>query len=179
MSVTCYITPSKPSLPNSPRTELCHESGISANSQFLIFMNPDFPRNPRDELEASLTALILGELPADQAFTLGRAIERDAELSKLYELLKRTIELVRQTAASPTDESVSQPAPLKLGDPRRQQLLAHFKTVAPKQFAAPPRRSTRWLVPLAAAAAVMFLAAITLPSLSKTKSRAQSISIIN
>ena len=67
-------------------------------------MNPDFPRNPRDELEASLTALILGELPADQAFTLGRAIERDAELSKLYERLKRTIELVRQTAASPTEE---------------------------------------------------------------------------
>ena len=65
-------------------------------------MNPDFPRNPRDELEVSLTALILGELPADQAFALGRAIERDAELSKLHERLKRTIELVRQTAASPT-----------------------------------------------------------------------------
>jgi len=142
-------------------------------------MNPDFPRNPRDELEASLTALILGELPADHAFTLGRAIERDAELSKLYERLKRTIELVRQTAANPTDESVSQSAPLKMGDQRRQQLLAHFKTVAPKQFAAPPRRRTRWLVPLAAAAAVMFLAAITIPNLSRAKRSAQSISILD
>src|SRR6266702_1436971 len=179
MSVTCYITPSKPSLPNSPRMELCHESGMSANSQSLIFMNPDFPQNPRDELEASLTALILGELPADQAFTLGRAIERDAELSKLYERLKRTIELVRQTAASPTEELVSQSAPLKMGDQRRQQLLAHFKTVAPKQFAAPPRRRTRWLVPLAAAAAVLFLAAITIPNFIKAKTSAQSNSIIN
>ncbi len=142
-------------------------------------MNPDFPQNPRDELEASLTALILGELPADQAFTLGRAIERDAELSKLYERLKRTIELVRQTAASPTEELVSQSAPLKMGDQRRQQLLAHFKTVAPKQFAAPPRRRTRWLVPLAAAAAVLFLAAITIPNFIKAKTSAQSNSIIN
>ena len=59
-------------------------------------MNPEIPRTPREEMEARLTALILGELPAEQAFALGRTIEQDAELAKLYSRLKDTIGLVRE-----------------------------------------------------------------------------------
>jgi anti-sigma factor RsiW len=33
-------------------------------------MNPDFPNDPRSALEARLTALLLGELPPDQAAAL-------------------------------------------------------------------------------------------------------------
>jgi len=75
-------------------------------------MTSDFPNNPRGELEARLTALLLGELPADEAATLRQAIEQDADLAKLYARLKHTIELVRETAASPAEQSADQPAPL-------------------------------------------------------------------
>src|SRR4051812_10113787 len=106
-------------------------------------MNSDSPKKSREELEAQLTALILGELPAEQAFALGRAIEQDAELAKLYERLKQTIQLVRQTEASPTGQTATQPAPLKLSDERRRKLLAQFKTVQPKEFIEPRRRGMR------------------------------------
>src|SRR2546430_816117 len=102
-------------------------------------MNPDLPKNPRDELEAKLTALLLGELPADEAFTLGRAIEQDPELAKTLERLKQTIKLVRETEA-PIPGQVLQSTPLKLSDKRRQALLQQFKTVKPRAFAEPRRK---------------------------------------
>ena len=47
-------------------------------------MNPDAPKNPRSELEAQLTDLIMMELPSYHIFALCRAIEQDTELSQLY-----------------------------------------------------------------------------------------------
>ncbi|MEY2429926.1 MAG: Ca-activated chloride channel [Verrucomicrobiota bacterium] len=133
-------------------------------------MNPDLPNNPREELEAQLTSLILGELPAEQAFALGRAIEQDAGLAKLYERLKQTIQLVRETEASPTEQTAAQPTPLKLSDERRQKLLQQFKTVEPKEFVEPSRRGMRLLEVAAAVAILGILAAICLPSLHSFKS---------
>jgi len=54
-------------------------------------MNPELPRNPQEELEARLTALLLGELSADEAATVRRAIEQDGELAKLFARLHHTI----------------------------------------------------------------------------------------
>ena len=105
-------------------------------------MNPDSPIDPRSALESSLTALLLGELPHEQAAALHQKLAQDAELAKLYERLKQTINLVRETVASPAAQTADQPTPLKLSDQRRQKLLQHFKTVAPKEFAR-PRRSGR------------------------------------
>src|SRR5664279_6013644 len=104
-------------------------------------MNPDSPIDPRSALESSLTALLLGELPHDQAAALHQKLAQDAELAKLYDRLKQTINLVRETLATPAAQTADQPTPLKLGDQRRQKLLQHFKTVAPKQFVRPRRRS--------------------------------------
>src|SRR5437867_335105 len=138
-------------------------SGARAGTELLIvlgwrgLMNPEIPRTPREEMEARLTALILGELPAEQAFTLGRAIEQDAELAKLYARLKETVELVREAAAGPATQVAAQSAPLKLSDLRRERLLAHFKTVTPRAFAPPEKPAMSWLVPLAAAAIVLLL----------------------
>ena len=103
-------------------------------------MNSDFPKSPREELEARLTALLLGELSEEEAAALRRAIEADVQLGRLYDRLKQTIDLVRATAARPAEQTAGQPAPLKLADQRRQKLFAHFKTVAPKEFAEPRRR---------------------------------------
>src|ERR1017187_3663042 len=97
-------------------------------------MNPETPQKPQDELESRLTALLLGELPHDQAAALHQKLAQDAELAKLYERLKHTINLVRETVASPAAHTAGQPTPLRLSDQRRQKLLQHFKTVAPKEF---------------------------------------------
>src|SRR5437899_1850148 len=133
-------------------------------------MTPESPIDPRQALEASLTALILGELPADQAEFLQRALAQDPELSQQYERLKRTIELVRETEATPASEPIAKPAPLKLSDERREKLLGHFKTVSPKEFTAAPRRVPSWLVPMAAAIALLaVLASALLPTFSRAK----------
>ncbi len=129
-------------------------SGVRA---LLCLMNS---KDPRKELEASLTALLLGELPPDKAFELGRAIEQDAELAKLHERLKKTIGLVRETAANPVETVAAQPAPVKMAEERREKLLQHFKTVAPKQFARPARRRKFPIAELSMAAGFVALLAV-------------------
>jgi len=134
-------------------------------------MNPDLPHNSREELEAGLTALLLGELPPDQAAQLRRAIEQDAALAALHQRLKLTIDLVRETAVQPAGQTAVQPAPLKLSESRRQELLAHFKTVAPKEFARPRRQEWRspGLVAAAAVLIALLAVALLLPALSSSK----------
>ncbi len=132
-------------------------------------MNPDFPQNERARLEAKLTALLLGELHADEVAALSEAMEKDPELAALYERLKVTVELVREGAVQPKAE---EQARLKLSAEKREKLLASFKTVAPKEFAK-PRRVMDWLVPMAACVAIVgVLAAMLLPSLAGAKRKA-------
>ena len=139
-------------------------------------MNPEMPLKPQDESEAQLTALLLGELPHDQAAALHQKLAEDAELAKLYERLKQTINLVRETLATPAAQTAGQPTPLKLSDQRREKLLQHFKTIAPKEFVPPRRRGMPWLVPVGIAAAfVVILGGLLLPAFSKAKSRGQSL----
>jgi Mg-chelatase subunit ChlD len=134
-------------------------------------MNPDLTHNSREELEAALTALLLGELPPEQASALHRAIEQDAALAALHQRLKLTIDLVRETAAQPADETARPTVLLKLSQGRRQELLAHFKTVAPKEFARP--RRPRWNSPVLVAAAAVLVGllalAVFLPLVSASK----------
>ena len=133
-------------------------------------MNPDFPKDERAALESSLTALLLGELPHDQAAALHQKLAQDAELAKLYERLKHTINLVRETVATPAQQ-VSEPLiPLRLEEKRRQKLLQQFKTAAPKNFAPPRRRAVSWLVPAGIAVALLaVLSGLLLPTLSRSK----------
>ena len=138
-------------------------------------MNTDFPTDPREALEVSLTALLLGELPGDQAVFLRDAIARDPELAQRYERLKQTLDLVRITASTPA-ETITNPAPaLKLSQQRREELLQHFKTVAPPEFKDRRRSINPWLVPLSAAALLIAVCAgLWLPALSRSKSRGTS-----
>src|SRR5919108_4386439 len=96
-------------------------------------MNTDDPKTPREELEASLTALLLGELSTEEAAALRQNLDQDAELARLYERLKQTIDLVRETAASPFEQPTAQPVPLRLSDARRRRLLQQFKLIALKE----------------------------------------------
>ena len=89
-------------------------------------MNPEFPQNERARLEAKLTALLLGELHADEVAELSREMENDPDLAALYERLKVTIDLVREGSMQPKAEE----APRKLSAEKREKLLASFKTVS-------------------------------------------------
>src|SRR5207249_1384064 len=136
---------------------------------------------PREELEVRLTALLLGELTAQEAADLREIIAKDTHLAGLHDRLKRAIDLVREAAATGTEPATAQAAPLKLSAERRQKLFAHFKTVAPKEFIARPRlREWSWLVPLsAAAAAIMLLAAVTIPNFTLARKSTLANSVLN
>ncbi len=95
-------------------------------------MNPDAPQSPRDELEARLTALLLGELTADEAAALRETFAHDAELSRLHDRLKLALELVRETALAPESEAQAKPEPVTLAPERLETLLKLFKKPAPK-----------------------------------------------
>src|SRR5476649_175915 len=123
-------------------------------------MNPEKPS--REEIETKLTALLLGELPAEEAQLLRWAISQDAALAQLHDRLKLTIGFVREVAAHPAEAAPAQTAPLKLSDERREKLLAHFKTIAPGEFVplVPPLKKRREISPLLAMAAAIALIAV-------------------
>jgi Mg-chelatase subunit ChlD len=140
-------------------------------------MTNDLPPMNREDLEAKVTALLLGELPESEAALMRELIARDAGLARLQARLKLTLDLLRETNAA--DAAVPAPsAPLKLSQERRQKLLASFKTIAPKEFAPPKRRPVAWPIAIAAVAALA-LAVLNLPSLSKARTMSQKSAIIN
>jgi Mg-chelatase subunit ChlD len=138
-------------------------------------MNPEMPQKPHDELESSLTTLLLGELPHEQAAALHQKLAQDAELAKLYERLRQTINLVRETVASPAAQAANQPTPLRLSEQRRQKLLQHFKMFPPKEFLPIRRHRMPWFIPVGIAAAlVVIIGGITLPMLQPAKMRSMA-----
>jgi Mg-chelatase subunit ChlD len=138
-------------------------------------MNPDIPMK-REELEAKVTALLLGELPDNEAALLRELIARDPGLARLQGQLKVTLELLRETAAAPEPLPA---APLKLSEAKREKLLAHFKTVAPKEFAPAPRRRISLLEAVAIIAAVAVLASLSIPNFVKARATSPQNAIIN
>ena len=143
-------------------------------------MNPDLPPNPRAELEAKVTALLLGELSPEEAASVREMIAKDAELARLRDRLRLTLDLLRETVATPVGETPAQPASLKLSPARREKLLAQFKTVSPKEFASPSRRKISWLIPLAAAAAfAALLTVVIVPNFVKARTASYKNSVVN
>ncbi|MSU57007.1 MAG: DUF3520 domain-containing protein [Pedosphaera sp.] len=89
-------------------------------------MNPELPKNPREEMELRLTALLLGELSAAEAAAVRAAIAKDPELTRLHDDLNQTIHLVRQATTKASVPTTEQTAQLHLSDERRKKLLTHF-----------------------------------------------------
>ena len=119
---------------------------------------PDAPP-PQDTLEARITALILGELPAAEAAELRAQIAADPALAALHARLAATVALVQAAAAETVATAgAGSTAPRQLSEGRRQALLARFKTVSPPEFLPPRRREMPWYLPLGIAAAVVGVA---------------------
>jgi Mg-chelatase subunit ChlD len=130
-------------------------------------MNPDSPKTPREEMELRITALLLGELSAEEGAAVRELISHDRELTALHDRLKQAITLVHEAATSADQAASPQAAPLKMSEERREKLLAHFKTVTPKEFVPEKKRAKFTLVELAAAVAILgAVAAFVAPTLS-------------
>lgn len=144
-------------------------------------MNPEPAMNPREELELRITALLLGELSEAEAADMRAVLARDAELQKLHDDLKQTIQLVREAGVADA-ESMTEPAgPLKLADERRKSLRAAFiiPPLKPEAAKGETGLSYRLLAVLAVLMIVGLLASMLMPALSKSKSRAQSVAVLS
>ncbi|MGA2854238.1 MAG: von Willebrand factor type A domain-containing protein, partial [Verrucomicrobiota bacterium] len=145
-------------------------------------MNPNQPS--REQIEARITALLLGELPAEEAELLRWTISQDAELQKLHGRLLLTVGLVREVVGHPEEASAEKAVPRNLSDERRQKLLAYFKTPRPRQASGElfwlKRIEVRPLVTaLALVAVVGVLAVISIPNFVKSRSTSQANATIN
>ena len=115
------------------------------------------PQSPREELEVRITALLMGELPPDEAAALQTQIAADAELTALHARLQRASGLLREATAGHEPHAMLAP-PVRLSEERRARLLAHFKgETKPGPVIVKPRRDWRWAVPLGLAASLMAL----------------------
>jgi len=123
-----------------------------------------------------VTALLLGELSAEEAAGLRQTISQDAALAKLHERLRLTLDLLRATAATSAGELSEQTAPLKLSPARREMLLAHFKKLSPKELARSRGRKVSFWVEMAALAAILIVAVgVALPKLGGVGAKARNI----
>lgn len=135
-------------------------------------MNPELPKNPREELELRVTALLLGELSTDEAAAVREAIAKNPELSKLHDDLKETIQLVRTATTSVSEPVTGQTTPLQLSEARRKKLLTSFviPPLKPSHRKAKPALQFHFLEALAVLAIIGVLAVMLLPALYPARS---------
>ncbi|HOB99758.1 MAG TPA: von Willebrand factor type A domain-containing protein [Verrucomicrobiota bacterium] len=138
-------------------------------------MNPNKPSPPPDDFESKITALLLGELAPDEARAVEQAIAADAALTALRDRLRTILPIVRQAVVGPEASAESSANGPRLSAERRDSLLRHFKTIVPRGFDLPRSRWQSWLIPMSAAAVLIVMASLVLPSFGKAKSKGQSL----
>lgn len=108
-------------------------------------MNPFPPHTPQGDanpdpaaIEVRITALLLGEVPPDEAEALRARIQADPALRSLHDRLRIAIELTREASRPagnrPTRDHEPEPRP-RLDSARREQLLARFRGEPPAEAA--------------------------------------------
>src|SRR6476469_5262022 len=89
-------------------------------------MKTDFSKLPREEIEARITTMLLGEMAPDEAGELMDFVAGDSELLRIHDELRKTISLVSEAT-----EAVEHAG---LSDGRREELLREFKVVRPVEL---------------------------------------------
>ncbi|MDH7502853.1 MAG: von Willebrand factor type A domain-containing protein [Verrucomicrobiota bacterium] len=120
-------------------------------------MNTNSPEHEREQLEARVTALLLGELGASEAEEVERAIETDPELAKSKARLERTIELIKGAVGGQGAACNSGGDMPRLSDARRRRLRELFASGNAPSRRVRSRASMDWAVPLSIAAAFVVL----------------------
>jgi len=123
-------------------------------------MKGELPDDKRAEVEARVTAMLLGELSEAETAELREILAKDAALAKWRDQLAVTLDLVRESTATSAGSQTESAGALRLSPARREALLAKFKTVELPTLAEHRKRRRSWVVPLAAAAAIMLMAAV-------------------
>ncbi|HOK77924.1 MAG TPA: von Willebrand factor type A domain-containing protein [Verrucomicrobiota bacterium] len=147
-------------------------------------MNANPPEHNREELEARVTALLLGELDASEAAEVGRAIETDPELAKSKARMERTIKLIKEAVGErgATDNACGDTP--RLSDARRKRLRELFGSGNALSRRVRSRTSMDWAVPLGIAAAFVILMGFAslllgVGSLGKAKARGARPSLVS
>ena len=92
--------------------------------------------NP-EEFEVRITAMLLGELSAEEEAEVRAVLAEDAGLMRLHDRLQLVLGLVKEASAPAAEPSVpvqaqAIPEPLTLAEERRAELLAVFQGAQPK-----------------------------------------------
>lgn len=141
-------------------------------------MSDTFSQLPRPDLEAKITAMVLGELSPAEAAELKAWMAKDAELLAWQQRLERTLIRVREAVANPGERDGVVQEVRRMSEARRDQLLKQLRqgklpaadsgaptgpsSVIPVQFDPPCEEIPRpgWgSLTLAAALVVMLLGA--------------------
>ncbi|MHC1762765.1 MAG: von Willebrand factor type A domain-containing protein [Verrucomicrobiia bacterium] len=150
-------------------------------------MDPNPSIQPEQAAEARLTALLLGELSAEEAEVVRRELASKPELAALHARLERTIRLVSEAVRDPVErDDQAEVAPPggespRLSSPRREQLLGALRGLPePKLAVVSMNRELPWFIPMSLAAMLVALigGAALMPEFwfSVTKSRQAAIS---
>jgi Mg-chelatase subunit ChlD/type II secretory pathway pseudopilin PulG len=144
-------------------------------------MNPELSQTPREELELRLTALLLGELSADEAAAVREALAKDPELTKLHDDLKQTIRLVREATASAVDAASSTTAQPRISEARRKKLLTAFAIPPLKESDRKPKPlfQMRLIEVLAVVAIIVLLASMAIPNFVRSRTTSQANAVLN
>lgn len=150
-------------------------------------MDPNPSIQPEQAAEARLTALLLGELSAEDAEVVRRELASKPELAALHARLEKTIGLVSEAVRNPVEREPQTEAVQPVGEsprlssPRREQLLGALRGLPERKPAVVSmNRELPWFIPMSLAAMLVALigGAALLPEfwLSATKSRHAALS---
>ncbi len=109
-------------------------------------MSDDSSNASREEAEAKITALVLGELTAAEEATVREALTADPDLQVLHDRIRRTLDLVREAVRTSTEPSVNPTPGARLDPARRERVLRQLRQSAPA--AQPPASDPPRVIPV-------------------------------
>ena len=142
----------------------------------------NFEQPSREQIEVRITALLLGELPAEEAALLRYTLAQYPALQQLHDQLQSALGLVREAAKHPAEGPVEKGPRRKLSKNRRRILLEHFKTPRPTPKPEPLfwlKRITlrRWVEVALLVVILGALAAVMVPSTKSLGCNRSSFSV--
>ena len=136
-------------------------------------MNPDTPKNPREELEVRVTALLMGELSDEEAAALREKIAADPALAALHARLGQVVGLLREASA----DAGGPAPPNRCGFHRGgASSFSRISKRCPPGASAAARRDWRPFIQLGLAAALVALigGSLMMPTLSLVQHKSEA-----